>query len=313
MPATDQIWLLVCIGLVFLMQIGFMCVESGVTRSKNNINVAIKNLTDFSIAFSLYCIIGFNIMYGPSLGGLIGQPSSVDFTDPAIVTSLLFQAMFCGTAATILSGAVAERCAFVGYIAITLVVALVIYPVFGHWVWAQEAGGPTGWLRGLGFYDFAGGGVVHALGGAVALAAILVIGPRDGRFLESGSARRFNGSNLPQTMLGVFLLWLGWLGFNGGSVGGFEDTVPLVVLNTMLGGALGAISALVVTWAINGKPSAFLGMNGALGGLVAVTAGADLYAPIEAGTIGAIGGIVVYAGDRVLEYCRLARILHAVA
>lgn len=305
MSAIDQVWLLVCAALVFLMQIGFMCVEAGITRSKNNINVAIKNLTDFSIAFLLYCLIGFGMMYGTSLGGLIGQPKGLDLTNPEIVTTLIFQAMFCGTAATILSGAVAERCAFVGYIVITLVMALLIYPVFGHWVWGEAAAGPMGWLRSLGFYDFAGGGVVHALGGAVALAAILVVGPREGRFLESGGARRFNGSNLPQTMLGVFLLWLGWLGFNGGSVGGFEAGVSLVVLNTLLGGAAGAVTALSVSWAINRKPSAFLGMNGALGGLVGITAGADLFHPSAAVAVGAIGGTLVYAGDRLLERWRI--------
>lgn len=301
MSVVDQLWILVCAALVFLMQIGFMCVEAGITRSKNNINVAIKNLTDFLIAFLLYCIIGFGIMFGPGIGGVFGQPTGLDITNPEMVTTLIFQAMFCGTAATIISGAVAERCAFVGYIAITVVMALLIYPVFGHWAWADNAAGEAGWLRSIGFYDFAGGGVVHALGGAVALAAILVVGPREGRFLESGGARRFNGSNLPQTMLGVFLLWLGWLGFNGGSVGGFEPAVSLVLLNTMLGGSSGAIAALAISWSVDRKPSAFLGMNGALGGLVAITAGADLFNPVAAVAVGVTGGLLVYVGDRLLE------------
>ncbi len=308
MSAPDQVWMIACVIFVFFMQAGFMCVEAGITRSKNDINVAMKNLSDFSLSVLLYWLVGFGLMYGATHSGLIGSPQfapdSFDTSDGSI--RFLFQAMFCGTAATILSGAVAERCTFRGYLVITAITATLIYPVFGHWAWATDpAGTKVGWLGALGFHDFAGAGVVHALGGGVALAATVVIGPRDGRFLTTGQPRRFNGSNLPLSMLGVFLLWFGWFGFNGGSAFGFDERVPSILLNTVIGGAAGVLAGIAVSWARDGKPSVFYGMTGALGGLVAVTAACDLLTVREALLTGCVGGTVVYVADKLLEARRI--------
>ena len=304
----DQAWLLLCAALILLMQPGFMCVEAGLTRSKNNIGVAIKNIADFSVSILAYWLVGFGLMFGASARGWIGtsgfglsaQPSSDYYVQ------IQLQAMFCGTAATILSGAVAERCRFGGYLVMTVVSAALIYPVFGHWAWAVGPDGDAaGWLGRSGFYDFAGSGVVHAVGGGVALAAILVLGPREGRFPVAGPPRRFNGSNLPLAMLGVFFLWFGWFGFNGGSAGGLTDQVPEILLNTFLAASAGVLACLALTWSLEGKPSVFYAMNGSLGGLVAVTAGANVLTPGASLLIGACGGLITYGGDKLLERLRI--------
>ena len=304
MSQVDQLWVLLCAALVFVMQAGFLCVEAGITRAKNNISVAIKNIADLAIAILFFWLVGYGLMYGASLGGLIGSTGFAfqRLGETSAYVQFIFQAMFCGTAATILAGAVAERCAFRSYILITCVTVVLIYPIFGHWAWAKGPDGtPVGWLGLMGFHDFAGSGVVHALGGGVALAAVLVIGPRDGRFLATGQPRRFNGSNLPLTMLGVLLLWFGWFGFNGGSALGLTEQVPALLANTMIAGTAGVLTAMTSSWLIDGKPSVFYSMNGALGGLVAVTAGCDLFTVGEAFLVGAAGGLIVYFGDRRME------------
>ena len=303
----DQLWVLLCAALVFMMQAGFMCVEAGITRSKNNISVAVKNLADLALAISIFWLCGYGIMFGASAGGWFGTSltASQSLTSDENV-QFIFQAMFCGTAATILSGAVAERCSFRGYLLITCVTALLIYPVFGHWAWAVDAdGNPAGWLAKLGFHDFAGAGVVHGIGGGVALAAIIIVGARDGRFLQGGKTRRFNGSNLPMTMLGVLLLWFGWFGFNGGSALGLTDEVPGILTNTLLSGAFGILVPLLASWVISGQPKVFYGMNGGLGGLVAITAACNLVTPGAAVIIGCVGGLIVYGGDALLEKLRI--------
>ncbi|MEM1343908.1 MAG: ammonium transporter [Pseudomonadota bacterium] len=304
----DQVWLLVCAALILLMQPGFMCVEAGLTRAKNNIGVAIKNIADFSISILSFWLVGYGLMFGTSAAGWVGTS---DFAFDRLPESgayvhFIFQAMFCGTAATILSGAVAERCRFSSYLAMTAVSAVLIYPVFGHWAWAVDGDGkPAGWLGALGFHDFAGSGVVHAVGGGVALAAIMVLGPREGRFPATGPPRRFNGSNLPLAMLGVFLLWFGWFGFNGGSAGGINDAVPGLLLNTFVAAAAGTLIGLGLTWVREGKPSVFYAMNGSLGGLVAVTAGCDVVGVPAAALIGAVGGMIAHQGDRLLERLKI--------
>ncbi|MEM7718026.1 MAG: ammonium transporter [Pseudomonadota bacterium] len=315
MQPLDFVWVLACAFLVFVMQAGFMCVEAGITRSKNNISVAIKNITDLSLSVLCYWMIGFGLMFGTSAGGWFGTDGFAvnDLSDPQFAATLLFQSMFCGTAATILSGAVAERGAFHGYILVTLVTVLLIYPVYGHWVWAVDAeGNSAGWLGSMGFVDFAGSSVVHGVGGGVALAAILVIGPRQGRFLSARQTRRFNGSNLPLSMLGVLLLWLGWFGFNGGSAMAWTEDVPSILFNTLAAGASGVLAALLLSFAMDGKPSVFFGMNGALGGLVAVTAGCHVYGASAAVAVGALGGIAVYLGDHLLERRRIDDVVGAV-
>ena len=316
MSLIDQVWVLLCAALVFMMQAGFMCVEAGVTRTKNNISVAIKNISDLSLSILMFWLLGYGVMYGDSLGGILGTSSFAfqSLGSGEDYVHFIFQAMFCGTAATILSGAVAERCAFHGYLLITLVTVTLVYPVYGHWAWAVDAAGePAGWLGALGFHDYAGSGVVHAVGGGVALAAILVIGPREGRFLESGQPRRFNGSNLPLTMLGVLLLWFGWFGFNGGSMLGMTEAVPALLLNTIVSGAAGVAAGLGISWAVQGKPAAFYGMNGALGGLVAVTASCDLIGVRDAVLVGAVGGAIAFYGDVALERLRIDDAVGAVA
>ncbi|WP_295315467.1 ammonium transporter [Roseobacter sp.] len=316
MSEIDQVWVLFCATLIFMMQAGFMCVEAGITRSKNNISVAIKNISDLSVSVILFWAVGYGVMYGTSYDGLFGTS---DFAFEKLDASgayvqFIFQAMFCGTAATILSGAVAERCAFHSYLIITAITVTLIYPVFGHWAWAVDAfGDPVGWLKVAGFYDFAGSGVVHAVGGGIALAAVIILGPREGRFLDSGQPRRFNGSNLPLTMLGVLLIWFGWFGFNGGSALGVSADVPALLLNTIVSGASGVLTGLGLSWIITRKSSVFYGMNGGLAGLVSVTASCDLVGVREALLIGCIGGCIAYFGDKGLEKLRIDDVVGAVS
>ncbi|MGB7521238.1 MAG: ammonium transporter, partial [Spirulinaceae cyanobacterium] len=204
----DVVWLLGCSGLVFLMQPGFMCLESGLTRSKNSINVAVKNLADVSVSVILFWVFGYALMFGASAGGFLGTEGfflEID-SSPKLAAFFLFQAMFCGTTTTIVSGAVAERLRFNAYLIIALLISGIVYPLFGHWAWnGIEMANPTGWLGKLGFVDFAGSTVVHSIGGWVSLAALLVIGPRKGRF-NAGKSHKIHGSNLPFSVLGAMLL-----------------------------------------------------------------------------------------------------------
>ncbi|PUB10908.1 ammonium transporter [Yoonia sediminilitoris] len=315
MSQIDLVWVLMCTALVFMMQAGFMCVEAGITRTKNNISVAIKNISDFSLSVMLFWLLGYGLMYGESFGGFIGTSGFAfdGLGDAEAYTLFLFQLVFCGTAATILSGAVAERCAFHAYLIITAITVALVYPLFGHWAWSTGPdGSPAGWLGKLGYYDFAGSSVVHAVGGGIALAAILVLGPREGRFLESGQARRFNGSNLPLTMLGVILIWFGWFGFNGGSELRLTNAVPGILLNTVVSGASGVLTGLAVSWMLEKKASVFHAMNGGLAGLVAITASCDLVSVREAVAIGSIGGLIALLGDRALERLHIDDVVGAV-
>ena len=300
----DQLWLILCIGLVFLMQAGFLALESGLTRSKNSVNVAIKNITDFCLSFTLFWLVGYTLMFGASFGGWLGIETPVFYalSDAERVTFFMFQAMFCGTAATIVSGAVAERMSFRGYVVITMIISIVIYPVFGHWAWSgisNSAG--QGWLVEGGFIDFAGTSVVHGTGAWVALAAIIVLGPRLGRFNDDGTHNPIPGNNLPLAMLGILFLWLGWLGFNGGSAGGFTEQVPTIILNTFLAGAAGFITTLVISWKLKKHVHCGVLINGALAGLVSITAICNIASARDAIIIGAIGSIVML----VVEYALL--------
>jgi len=300
----DLIWLLACAGLVFLMQPGFMCLESGLTRSKNSINVAVKNLADVGISVVLFWAFGYALMFGASFAGWIGtQGFFIELdTNPKLAAFFIFEAMFCGTATTIISGAVAERLRFTAYLLITLLVSGIIYPIFGHWAWnGVETGSLVGWLGKLGFVDFAGSAVVHSVGGWVSLAALLVIGPRTGRFSDNGRSRKIHGSNMPFSVLGVMLLWLGWLGFNGGSTLALNDQIPRIIVHTILAGASGMITTVAIGWYQRKLPEVELLISGSIAGLVSITASCHAVNTPEALLIGGIGGAVMLFANYWLE------------
>ena len=310
---VDAMWVAVSGALVFFMQPGFSMVESGLTREKNSINVAIKNLTDIGISLFVYWLVGFAFMFGTSSDGFIGRSGfipgagmNIDFNTG---TFLFFQAMFCSTSATIVSGAVAERMKYSSYIISTFLMSLIIYPIFGHWAWAgiqpSFISDAQGWLYKLGFVDFAGSTVVHSVGGYVGLAGIIILGARKGRFPKDEKPRDIQGCDVPMTVAGVFILWFGWLGFNGGSTLAFNDIVPQVLLNTCIGAATGMLSALFVGWAFKKIPDVNFVINGTLAGLVSVTANCHCVTPGAAAIIGAVGGIVMLIGVFILEKLKL--------
>jgi ammonium transporter len=300
----DTLWLLVASGLIFLMQPGFMCLEAGLIRAKNSANVAIKNFVDFGISVLLFWAIGYALMFGNSYGGWIGFS---DFVLPLESDSqqacfFIFQVMFCSTATTIISGAVAERLKFQAYLLVACITSGFIYPVFGHWVWhGVNHEVKTGWLGQLGFVDFAGSTVVHSVGGWIALAILLIIGPREGRFGDDRTRAKFPASNLPLSVLGTFLIWVGWLGFNGGNTLSFNQQVAGIIGHTVLAGSAGMIAALTVSWFWHRAPEVRLMINGSLGGLVAITAACHAVTTPTAVLVGAIGGALTILLEKLLE------------
>lgn len=308
---ADYIWILVSAALVFLMQAGFLCLETGLTRNKNNINVALKNLVDFGLTTVLFWAFGFALMFGDSIGGFVGGSEffpqfTSDESSTTLFIFLIFQVMFCGTAVTILSGAIAERLKFNAYIILTVLISGLIYPVFGHWAWnGLLTGESLGFLAQMGFHDFAGSTVVHSIGGWAALAILLIIGARSGRFKDDGSANPIIGSNLPLASLGVLLLWVGWFGFNGGSVLAMNNRVVPVIANTLFAGAAGLVSAMIVSYWLHQRVEVGAVMNGALAGLVAITASADVVSTNDAILIGFIGGIVMMFAELLLLRLRI--------
>lgn len=312
----DGLWLLITAGMVFTMQAGFACLESGLTRAKNTINVAIKNLTDFGITAVIFWAFGFALMFGVTKSGLIGTSNFFfalkDNSLPAAF--FLFELMFCSTSATIISGAVAERMRFRAYIAVTIIVSALIYPVFGHWAWSGlDKRILTGWLGNLGFVDFAGSTVVHSLAGWVALAALVIMGPRSGRFPPNQSPRKIQGHDIPLSVLGVFLLWFGWLGFNGGSTLELNNAVPRLIVNTILAGASGMLTALALGWVLRRNPKVDFVINGSLAGCVAITAPCFFVDAGSAIVIGGVGGIAMLATDWLLERLRIDDAVGAIA
>lgn len=268
----DQLWLLICSGLVLMMQAGFMCLESGLTRSKNSINVAVKNFADFAVSVLLFWAFGYALMFGISQTGWFGISnfffSSSNQSSNAVF--FIFQAMFCGTSTTIISGAVAERLQFWAYLIVAILVSGLIYPLFGHWAWNEN-----GWLREMGFIDFAGSTVVHSVGAWVSLATLIVIGSRNGRF-SAGKINKIQGSNLPFAVLGALLLWVGWIGFNGGSTFALNDKVPNIILHTILSGVGGMICGMILSQCQNKRIEVEELINGSLAGLVGITASCHL-------------------------------------
>ena len=298
----DVLWLTLCCVLVLLMQAGFLCLESGLTRSKNSINVAMKNAADFVLAVFIFWLFGFGLMFGDSQSGWLGTDLFLlDLGQSESWTSVffLFQAMFCATAATIVAGAVAERIRFNGYILLTLLIVALIYPVSGHWVWAGAFAESDGWLASLGFVDFAGSTVVHSVGGWVALAALIKIGPRKGRFVD-GKPQQVPASNVPLAFLGVLFFSVGWIGFNGGSTLAFSEQVPGIIANTIIASLAGAIVAYILTRRTGEfvDDPLVVPMNGFLSGLVAITAGCHAVSSAEAAIIGAVGSFVAVYVDR---------------
>ena len=293
----STLWILLAAFMVFFMQAGFGMVEAGLIRAKNTTNVLMKNLLDFCFASLAFYAFGYGIAYGGD--GLIVGTSGWFMTNVEspvegipLPAFWLFQAVFAGTAATIVSGAVAERMRFVAYLAYSFIVCAFVYPVVAHWVW----GG--GWLARLSFYDFAGSTVVHAVGGVTALVAVLMLGPRIGRFNPSGTANFIGGHSMPLTTLGVFILWFGWYGFNAGSTLGMEDpaAVARIAMNTTLAAAAGVIAAMVTAWVKFGKPDLALSLNGALAGLVGITAPCAVVGGAASICIGIAAGILVIFG-----------------
>jgi len=306
--SIDILWVVLCAGLVFNMQIGFLCLEAGLTRSKNAINVATKNMADLCIALLLYWSFGFALMFGTSHDGLMG--SGLFMLDFAIDESwplafFLFQAMFCTTAATIVSGAAAERMRFNAYLIVAALAAGLIYPLFGHWAWGGALREGQGWLAQQGFVDFAGSTVVHGVGGWIALATIMVIGPRTGRFDSKWLRQSIPGSNLPLAMLGSLLLMFGWFGFNGGSTLSFDGRVPGIIVNTLAAGMTGIATTMALSaWRYGHVDPAAL-LNGMLAGLVAITASAHAVSIADSLVIGAGGGLVMWLTDRLLVRCAI--------
>ena len=297
----NVIWVVGCAGLVLLMQPGFMCLESGLTRSKNSINVAIKNLSDLGISICFFWGFGYALMFGASLAGWVGSSGflvSIE-TDPKLAAFFLFQVMFCGTSTTIVSGALAERLKFKGYLAIAMLISGLIYPLFGHWVWnGTNMGQLAGWLGKLGFVDFAGASVVHSIGGWVSLAALLVVGSRTGRFIDRDSngvreVRKIHGSNLPFSVLGVMLLWVGWFGFNGGSTFALNNQIPIIIVHTVMSGSAGMVAAAALGWQRRGVLEAETLINGSIAGLVSITASCNVVTTPKAVVIGAFGGVIM--------------------
>lgn len=294
----DTVWVLLAAILIFMMQMGFASVEAGFTRSKNTANILMKNLLDFCFGSLLFWLFGFRIMFGAdAFAGLIADPFALGSAVPSNIPQtafLIFQTMFCATTATIVSGAMAERTQFRAYLVYCIFISAFIYPISGHWTW----GG--GWLSALGFHDFAGSAVVHSAGGWLALVGAAMVGPRIGKY-KNGKPHAILGHNLTIATLGVFILWIGWFGFNPGSTVGIstpelQQSASTVFMNTNISAATGALTALIVAWVRYGKPSLSLSLNGVLAGLVGITAGCDAVSTAGAALTGIIcGAAMVFA------------------
>lgn len=305
--AIDTVWTLVAAFLVFFMQAGFAMVETGFTRAKNAGNIMMKNLMDFCFGSLAFFFVGYGVMFGADKFGLFGTDKFLgSFANPSTGDGMwqfaywMFQVVFAATAATIVSGAMAERTKFSAYLVYTVVVSAVIYPIVGHWIW----GG--GWLASKGMIDFAGSTVVHSVGGWAALAGAIMLGPRIGKYNKDGSANVIGGHNIPLATLGVFILWFGWFGFNPGSTtSGTNLSIAVIAVTTNLAACAGAIAAMVTIWIQFGKPDTSMTLNGALAGLVAITAPCANVSPVSAVVIGALAGILVVLSvqffDKVLR------------
>ncbi|MBQ8510970.1 MAG: ammonium transporter [Clostridia bacterium] len=305
--SANTTWVLIAAALVFFMQAGFCILEAGLCRAKNTGNIIMKNLLDFCIGTPLYWLLGFGIMFGSAnafFGGIdffaMGDYSSVLPAGVPFFAFFIFQTVFCGTSATIVSGAMAERTKFSAYCIYSAIISLIIYPVSGHWIW----GG--GWLAQLGFHDFAGSTAVHMVGGICAFIGAAFLGPRLGKYDKNGKPRAILGHNLLMAALGVFILWFCWFGFNGGSTVAMDsdaamESASLVFYNTNLSAVIATVTVLIITWIRYKKPDVSMCLNGTLAGLVGVTAGCDVVDPFGAAAIGIICGFVVVFGIEFID------------
>lgn len=291
------VWTLVGAFLVFFMQAGFAVVEAGFTRAKNAGNIIMKNLMDFVLGSIFFFLIGFAIMFGEDMGGIIGSTgffNTFSLADEAgminglpIGVFMIFHTVFCATAATIVSGAMAERTKFSTYLIYSAAISIFIYPVTGHWIWSD------GWLSGIGFHDFAGSTAVHMVGGVCALIGAKILGPRIGKFGPDGKVNAIPGHNIVIGALGVFILWFCWFGFNCGSTTGAATNLGDIAMTTNLSAVMATVTVLAITWKRYGKPDVSMTLNGTLAGLVAITAGCDYVSNYSAMIIGVIAGIIV--------------------
>ncbi|NCC44579.1 MAG: ammonium transporter [Clostridia bacterium] len=308
LSAVNTIWVLVGAALVFFMQAGFAMVETGFTRAKNSGNIIMKNLMDFCIGTPTFWIVGFGIMFGTGngfFGSIAGIASEGNYGAGMLPDGvpfwafLIFQTVFCATAATIVSGAMAERTKFSSYCIYSFIISLVVYPVSGHWIW----GG--GWLAQMGFHDFAGSCAVHMVGGVAALVGAKILGPRIGKYSKSGKSRAIPGHNLTIGALGVFILWFCWFGFNGASTVSMEGeaivSASKIFVTTNLAAAVATVVVMFITWIRYKKPDVSMTLNGTLAGLVAITAGCDTVSPTSAAIIGVISGFVVVFGIEFID------------
>jgi len=325
---VDTLWVIDCAILVFIMQAGFMCMETGLSRNKNSINVALKNAADFGLAVVVFWIFGFGLMFGKSFNGIFGTDLFFFKTEQAeYMTYFVFQAMFVATAATIVSGAVAERMKFNGYLIITVIATGIIYPMVGHWAWSSSYLNnidatrqllaitgqvkTSGWLTDIGFVDFAGSTIVHSVGGWIALSAVLILGPRIGKYSDANKGK-FNGSSFPLAVLGTLILWFGWFGFNGGSNGAMDEAVPLILINTFLAAAFGLLTGLGISFALFKKPDPYYIILGPLAGLVAITAGCNSMTSVTSIFVGIIGAIIAIFINEVLNKFEIDDVVGAV-
>ena len=301
MFTVNNTWMLVSTFLVFIMHLGFATLESGLTQAKNTVNILFKNVSIIAIGILTYTLCGFNLMYPDDFNGYLGfsgfgivAPTGaaglIEYADGAYTyfTDFIFQAMFAATAATIVSGAVAERIKLSSFLIFSTIYVALVYPIVGSWTWG------SGWLDDMNFHDFAGSTLVHSVGGWAALVGAYTLGPRLGKYGKNGNVKPILGHNMPLAAIGVFLLWFGWYGFNGGSVLSADpESVSLVFVTTTLAAAAGVIGAMMTSWGISKKPDLSMILNGSLAGLVGITAGADVISPMNSVIVGFIAGIIV--------------------
>ncbi len=315
--STELLVLVFAGALVFMMQLGFAFLESGMARSKNTVNVLMKNFCDCCVGGLVFWALGYGLMYGANTSGWVGTssffPTQLSSKEAGV---LFFQMMFAAAAATIVSGAIAERTRFYAYIVGSIVISGLIYPVVGSWIWGSNHGG-QGWLKAMGFIDFAGSTVVHSVGGWCALAALIVVKPRLGRYAPDGSPRLIQGHSLSNTLLGGFVLWFGWFGFNAGSVvsiqGGSLKDMGMIVLNTHLAGCAGAVGAMLALKLMKQRTMLAVTMNGAIAGLVAVTAASNAVTPLWSIVIGFVAGMLTSWVQPIMDKRGLDDVVGAVS